>query len=56
MKGFAFFVELNYENLPNFFTRCKSIGHYLEICKKANPIAEETIAKDKEEGHGRNLK
>ncbi|MCH85772.1 hypothetical protein A2U01_0006622, partial [Trifolium medium] len=33
-KGFAFFVELDYENLLEFYTHCKFVGHYLEICKK----------------------
>jgi hypothetical protein len=33
-KGFAFFVDLDYENLPDFCTHCKMVGHYVEICKK----------------------
>jgi len=32
-NNFAFFVELDYENLPDFCTYCKKIGHYMEICK-----------------------
>jgi hypothetical protein len=32
-KGFAFFVDLDYENLPDFCTHCNMIGHYVEICK-----------------------
>jgi hypothetical protein len=33
-KGYAFFVDLEYENLPEFCTHCNIIGHYVEICKK----------------------
>jgi hypothetical protein len=31
-KGYAFFVEVSYENLPDFCTHCRKIGHYVEIC------------------------
>ena len=33
-KGFAFYVELEYENIPNFCTFCKTIGHHVDYCKK----------------------
>jgi hypothetical protein len=33
-KGFAFFVELGYENLPNFCDKCKIIGHASSYCKR----------------------
>jgi hypothetical protein len=33
-KGYAFFVDLDYENLPDFCTHCKMVGHYVEVCKK----------------------
>jgi hypothetical protein len=33
-KGFAFFVELEYENLPDYCSYCKNIGHHFENCKK----------------------
>jgi hypothetical protein len=32
-KGFTFFVDLDYENLPDFCTHCNMIGHYVENCK-----------------------
>lgn len=33
-KGFAFFVDIEYENLPDFCTHCQSTGHHIEICKR----------------------
>jgi len=35
-KNYAFFVNFEYENLPDFCTHCNKIGHYFEICKFAN--------------------
>ncbi|MCH92235.1 hypothetical protein A2U01_0013172, partial [Trifolium medium] len=37
-KGFAFFVELDYENLPAFCNNCRMIGHYVEVCKRIHLI------------------
>jgi hypothetical protein len=34
--GYAFFVELEYENLPDFCVFCKAVGHNVEVCRKAN--------------------
>jgi hypothetical protein len=31
-KGYAFFVELDYENVLDYCTNCRKIGHHLEIC------------------------
>ncbi|MCH82982.1 hypothetical protein A2U01_0003796 [Trifolium medium] len=45
-KGFAFFVDLDYENLPNFCTHCKIVGHYLEICKKTQGTEQEQHPKE----------
>jgi hypothetical protein len=36
-KGYAFFIDVDYENLPDFCTNCKAIGHYIDNCKKLNP-------------------
>jgi hypothetical protein len=35
-KGFAFFVDLEYEHIPPFCTECKMIGHGLDNCKRRN--------------------
>lgn len=35
-KGFAFFIDVVYENLLDYCTNCKSIGHYVDICKRLN--------------------
>jgi hypothetical protein len=45
-KGFAFFVEVEYENLPQFCTHCNMVGHYLEICKRIQVT--EDVAPNKE--------
>jgi hypothetical protein len=33
-KGFAFFVDLEYENLPDFCDNCQIIGHDKSYCKR----------------------
>ena len=33
-KGYAFFVELGYENLPDFCDYCKIVGHSVHNCRK----------------------
>ncbi|MCH82656.1 hypothetical protein A2U01_0003467 [Trifolium medium] len=55
--GFAFFVEMDYENLPSFCTHCNMVGHYVEVCKKfhgnddeAQPMEPKNKAKQKNEG------
>ncbi|GAU27918.1 hypothetical protein TSUD_160130 [Trifolium subterraneum] len=35
-KGFAFFVEIEYENIPDFCNSCQVIGHHVDNCKKWN--------------------
>jgi hypothetical protein len=39
-KGFAFFVELDYEHVPDFCTSCNVIGHHVTNCKRSNNDAE----------------
>jgi len=39
-KGFAFFVEFEYENLPEVCSFCKMIGHNASVCRKANKRVE----------------
>ncbi|KAK2418107.1 hypothetical protein QL285_040346 [Trifolium repens] len=49
-KGFAFFVELEYENLPDYCSYCKNIGHNFDNCKKRVfdfSIDKEDLAKKK---------
>ncbi|MCH87332.1 hypothetical protein A2U01_0008200, partial [Trifolium medium] len=48
-KGFAFFVDLDYENLPHFCSNCKVIGHHVGICKKLIYVEEENNDKDARE-------
>jgi hypothetical protein len=45
-KGFAFFVELDYENLPHFCSHCKVIGHHVGNCKKLKFVEEAKIDKE----------
>ena len=35
-KGYAFFVEFEYENLPKFCDFCNMIGHNIQVCIKVN--------------------
>jgi len=32
-KGYAFFVDLDFENIPDFCTNCRKITHHINICK-----------------------
>lgn len=34
--GFTFFMEVEYERLPKFFTFCSCIGHALDNFKRRN--------------------
>ena len=35
-KDFAFFVEFEYENLPEVCSHCLKIGHHVDVCKLLN--------------------
>jgi hypothetical protein len=35
-KGFAFFVEIDYENVPDFCNACQVIGHHVDNCRRWN--------------------
>jgi hypothetical protein len=37
-KGFAFFVDIEYENLPDFCDNCNIIGHKIDNCKKKKDV------------------
>jgi hypothetical protein len=37
--GFAFFVDVEYENLPDFCDHCNIIGHKFDNCKKRKESA-----------------
>jgi hypothetical protein len=53
--GFAFFVDLDYENLPPFCSHCKMVGHYIEVCKKYNGTEEDVQTKEpKNKGKNKN--
>jgi hypothetical protein len=45
-KGFAFFVDLEYEHIPEFCLECKIIGHSVENCKRKYKTEE--VMKNKE--------
>lgn len=36
-KDFAFYVELDYENLPDYCNKCRIIGHHIDYCRKWYP-------------------
>ncbi|MCH97558.1 hypothetical protein A2U01_0018553, partial [Trifolium medium] len=45
-QGFAFFVDLEYENLPDFCTNCNIIGHHLNNCKRIHANNENHATKE----------
>jgi hypothetical protein len=45
-KGFAFFIEIDYENVPDFCSECQIIGHHIDNCRRWNKVEEERLAKD----------
>ncbi|KAK2428073.1 hypothetical protein P8452_42228 [Trifolium repens] len=45
-KGYAFFVELDYEHIPEFCSHCRIIGHHVNNCKRINKDMEQRTVKD----------
>jgi hypothetical protein len=43
-KGFAFFVDVEYENLPPFCDHCNIIGHKFENCKRRKDAPKKVIS------------
>jgi len=43
-KNYAFFVNFEYENLPNYSIHCNKIGHYIDVCIFANKLDGNTDA------------
>jgi len=39
-KGYAFVVEFEYENLPEFCDYCKTVSHNVSVCRKRNTGAD----------------
>lgn len=48
-KDYAFFVEMEYENLPEYCTFCNCTGHYFEICKNTKHAENKEMNKNKTE-------
>ena len=46
-KGFAFFVDLDYENLPHFCEFCKNVGHHVKECRRVKAVEVDKGANDK---------
>jgi hypothetical protein len=46
-KGYAFYVDFEYENLPDFCTYCKSVGHYVDICRRRKTNESEKVVQPK---------
>lgn len=47
-EGFAFFSDIEYENLFEFCTHCKRPGHDVQTCKFIRNINSQLIPKSKE--------
>ncbi|CAK8568961.1 unnamed protein product [Lathyrus sativus] len=46
-KGFAFSSDIEYENLPDFCSHCKKIGHDVQYCKQLKKPIFQLIQKAK---------
>jgi hypothetical protein len=45
-KGFAFFIDIEYENVPDFCSECQIIGHHIDNCKRWNNEEGIQVTKD----------
>jgi hypothetical protein len=36
IKRYVFFVELDYDNFPDFYSNCRIIGHNIKKCRRTN--------------------
>jgi hypothetical protein len=45
-KGFAFFIDIEYENVPDFCSECQIIGHHVDSCKRWNKEEGVKVSKD----------
>jgi len=51
-KDYAFFVDFEFENMPDFCSYCKKVGHYVDICKHANkPLETNNMEKQTKSKH-----
>jgi hypothetical protein len=58
-KGYAFFVDLEYEHIPDFCSECKRIGHSFDNCRRWNNLEELKNNKEKnmkQKAHEKNEK
>jgi hypothetical protein len=46
-KGFAFYVDIEYENVPDYCTHCRAIRHHIDFFKKWYPEGEPGPNKEK---------
>lgn len=45
-KGYAWFVDLDYENLPEFCNNCNITGHHVSRCRRFKSSEEEKKEKE----------
>lgn len=46
-QGFAMYVDFEYENLPDFCSYCKVVGHHVNHCRRRAHIADEENRREK---------
>ncbi|WJX67627.1 hypothetical protein P8452_52077 [Trifolium repens] len=45
-KDYAFFIDIEYENVPEFCSECQIIGHHVDNCKRWNKEEGVKVSKD----------